>query len=478
MSGPPVIWQPQPGSQTLFLNCPVREILYQGTRGPGKTDALLMKFAQNVGRGWGGYWRGIVFRREYKELDDVVTKSKRWFRQIFPGAQFLASKADYRWVWPDGEELLFRTMKNTDDYWNYHGHEYPFIGWEELCAWPNPDCYEIMRSTNRTSNPDVEVGYYSTANPYGPGHHWVKDYYIDKALPGRIIRTGDRPRVHIFGSIAENRFLNDDYIQTLRADRDPDRRKAWLFGSWDIALGGRFEGAWDANTHVLDPFIVPKTWYVDRAFDWGSSKPYAVGIFAESDGEPFDPKTGEPPKDENTKTLRFPRGSTIMVGEVYGYGGSPNVGTKESNREIAMRVKAHVEELQHGILKHHRQVWPGPADSSIFDDVNGDSYAREMGRYGLNWKRGFKGAGSRVAGWERIFSLLEAARDEKPERPGLWVFSTCQHWIRTVPSLTRDKRKPDDVDTEQEDHAGDMTRYRVLRKPRGTVKTTELGWVN
>ena len=44
-----VIWAPQPGSQALFLSCPVFECLYEGTRGPGKTDALLMDFAQFVG---------------------------------------------------------------------------------------------------------------------------------------------------------------------------------------------------------------------------------------------------------------------------------------------------------------------------------------------------------------------------------------------------------------------------------------------
>ena len=48
---PRIIWAPQPGSQEVFLACPVFEALYDGTRGPGKTDALLMDFAQDVGKG-------------------------------------------------------------------------------------------------------------------------------------------------------------------------------------------------------------------------------------------------------------------------------------------------------------------------------------------------------------------------------------------------------------------------------------------
>ncbi len=82
---PKVIWQPHPGSQELFLSSPIYETLYEGTRGPGKTDALLMDFAQFVGRGYQTEWKGILFRREYKEFDDIVEKSRKWFPRIFQG---------------------------------------------------------------------------------------------------------------------------------------------------------------------------------------------------------------------------------------------------------------------------------------------------------------------------------------------------------------------------------------------------------
>lgn len=45
-----VLWTPQPGSQVMFTTCPIFEVLYEGTRGPGKTDALLMDFAQHCGK--------------------------------------------------------------------------------------------------------------------------------------------------------------------------------------------------------------------------------------------------------------------------------------------------------------------------------------------------------------------------------------------------------------------------------------------
>ena len=49
---PVVAWRVQPGSQTLFLTCPYFEVLYDGTRGAEKTDALIMDFAQHVDRGY------------------------------------------------------------------------------------------------------------------------------------------------------------------------------------------------------------------------------------------------------------------------------------------------------------------------------------------------------------------------------------------------------------------------------------------
>jgi hypothetical protein len=40
--------------------------------------------------------------------------------------------SELRWVWPTGEELLFRFGKEESDYWDYHGQEFPFIGFNEL----------------------------------------------------------------------------------------------------------------------------------------------------------------------------------------------------------------------------------------------------------------------------------------------------------------------------------------------------------
>jgi hypothetical protein len=44
------------------------------------------------------------------------------------------------------------------------------------------------------------------------------------------------------------------------------------------------------------------------------------------------------------------------------------------------------------------------------------------------------------------------------------VFSTCEHWLRTVPTLEPDPDDPDDVDTEAEDHCFDCTKAGLMRR--------------
>jgi hypothetical protein len=203
----PVIWAPIPGSsQELALDTRAQHTLFTGTRGPGKSDTQLMRFRRRVGMGYGAFWRGIIFDREYKHLDDLVTKSKRWFNKFNDGAQWHGATSEYKWTWPTGEELLFRVIKTKDDYDNYHGHEYPYIGWNELTKYPTSDCYDMMMSCNRSSftpekdapivnhrtgerlqmNP-IPLEVFSTTNSHGVGHGWVKARFIDAAPYGKLV---------------------------------------------------------------------------------------------------------------------------------------------------------------------------------------------------------------------------------------------------------------------------------------------------
>lgn len=474
----PVAWAPQPGSQEAFLSCPIFEALFEGTRGGGKTDTLIMDFCQHVGAGWGAEWRGILFRRTYPELEDVISKSKKWFGQIFPHAKYNEAKSV--WTWPTGETLRFRHFKTADDYWSYHGHAYPWQGWEELTTWPTDECMKSMFSCARSSVKGIPIKIRATTNPYGVGHHWVKQRYrlplgMNRVV-GAVIRdskdeggTIEPPRVAIHSDIRENKILlfsDPGYIQRISASaRNPSERAAWIYGSWDIVSGGIFQDVFDRYVHILPDIlpILPASWRVDRSFDWGSSKPFSVGWWATSDGSDLDLPNG--------KKMRTIAGDVFRVAEWYGWDGKPNKGVYMTAAEIAMGIK----EREARLFPRHK-VRPGPADSSIFDSEDGHSVASGMSRLGVSWVRADKSAGSRKNGWERIRVLLKNAipsEDGLPrEEAALYVTERCDQWIRTVPSLQRDDKDLDDVDTESEDHIGDETRYRLYKGSSRLVKKT------
>lgn len=446
-----------PGSQTLFLSCPIREVLYEGTRGPGKTIALAAKFAKHVGAGYGTAWRGAIFRQTYKQLKDVVAKTRELFHEVFPDARF--NESDMRWTFRDGEELMLRYMRTPKDYWEYHGWELPFVGWEELTNWPDPECYDRTKSINRSSHHGIPIIYASTANPWGVGHNWVKARFIDPAPPGVLMEDPETRllRVRIRGHWTENKALlaaQPEYPAILASSATNDaQRRAWLLGDWDIVAGGMFDDLWSPAVHVVRPFEIPKGWRIDRGFDWGSSKPFSVGWYAECTDDSFALAPGH----------SCPRGSIFVIGEWYGWDGkNPNVGIKMTDARIAQGI---VEREK--AMRIRERVKAGPADAAIFDmDAEGRSIAATMAAEGATFTASDKSSGSRKRGWQGIRTLLEATACHDPELPHLHAFDTCRQFLRTVPTLPRSEKDPDDVDTDAEDHWGDNLRYRIHRAKR------------
>lgn len=477
-----VVWQPLQGSQALALSCPANHILYEGSRGPGKTDAQLMVFRKHVGKGYGRHWRGIVFDRQYKNLDDLISKSLRWFPQFEDGAKFLLSKGDYKWVWPTGEELLFRQLQRASDYWNYHGQEFAFIGWNEICKFPTAELFDAMMSCNRTSflphlhSPDltkplppIPLVVFATTNPYGPGHGWVKKRFIDPAPPGvmqfkstqifnpqtQAYEIVTKTTVRLFGSYQENKFLPPEYIAELENIKDKNKRKAWLQGDWNIVAGGAIDDLWDDAIHVVPRFKVPNSWSIDRSFDWGSTKPFSVGWWALSDGTEARMLDGQ--------FFCPPRGSLIRIAEWYG--GDPNesnTGLQLSARQISEQIQT-IETTLRRSSWVESPIWAGPADSSIFDDSRRevDSIATEMEKAGVAWERADKSPGSRKRGLQLLRDRLQNALNG--EDPGIYFTDNCRTSISQLPVLPRDPEDLDDVDTEAEDHLYDEVRYRCLK---------------
>lgn len=481
-----VIWRPMPGSQEAFLaSTPIFEVLFEGTRGGGKTDSLLMSFCMHVDKGYGAAWKGILFRQTYKQLTDVISKTKKWIPQIWPQAKF--NHSEHTWTWPTGEQLLLRQFAKESDYDNYHGHEYPWIGWEELCNWPNDKGYKKMMSTCRSSQKGMPRMCRATTNPSGPGHNWVKNRFKPQSL-NMVVRKDimdedgakEPARLSIKSHIDENIVLleaDPEYKQKIAASADNEaQKKAWLDGSWDIVSGGMFDDVWDPKYNVVLPFDIPGNWKITRSFDWGASKPFSVGWWAVSNGEDVQLRDGS-----WRSTIR---GDVFRIREWYGcHNNKPNEGLNILASEIAEGIVQ--REMEWG-WRERGTTWcrvkGGIADSQIFAAENGNCIATDMkvkvrlddgNKYpGIMWSPADKRPGSRVTGWTQVRQRIRNAGPNQKlgpdneviavfprEKAALFVFPNCTAFIETLPVLPRDEKNPDDINTEAEDHVADEVRY-------------------
>jgi len=478
---------PLPGSQVAFLACPIEECALLGERGPGKTLSLLMSWAQFVGQGFGAAWRGVIVRQSYPALGDIIEQSKDWFYPIFPGAKFHESASSLYWRMPGGEALLFRSFESEKMYYKFHGHQYTFLGHEEMTNWQTDVPFKILKSTLRSPEPGIPKFHRGTSNPSGPGHGWVKDRYDLAGCPKkgqlrtRVIDDAvdedgelEPPRVAIFSRLKENLILleNDpDYPKNIRASApNPAVADAWMNGSWDIVSGGMFSETFDRDVHIVKRFEPPNTWAIRRVYDYGWRHPFALAWIAESDGSDY--------KDADGKLRSTVRGDLFVVREWYGWSGKPNVGKPLVMTKV---MKGIVErEMSWGWWG---RVQPGPTDSQYFQMKDGNSLAKEaqkpirlddgkVVRLPAPFTRANQSGGTRKKKWALMNQRFENSKTPEGqfvrEYPGLFIFDNCVQTLRTVPSLPISEKDPDDVPKDGvEDHLADCIAGDVLMAGRG-----------
>ena len=119
----------------------------------------------------------------------------------------------------------------------------------------------------------------------------------------------------------------------------------------------------------------------------------------------------------------------------------------------------------------HPSMWiRNPQNTNRSDVVapTNMSIADILGRHGINV---IKANNERINGWNLCRQYLDWT-DEKP--PRIKIFSDCREFIRTIPTLIHDDKRPEDLDTTGEDHHADQMRYflhyvarpeRVIQRP-------------
>jgi hypothetical protein len=211
-------------------------------------------------------------------------------------------------------------------------------------------------------------------------------------------------------------------------------------------IDGAFFDCWSYERHVLRPFAIPDDWLRFRSADWGSAAPFSVGWWAvvSDDHRTVDGRV-------------LPRGSLVRTAEWYG-AASPNVGLKLTAEEVARGIKQREEKA--GIKCAY-----GVLDPAAFAVDGGPSIAQMMAREGVifrpadNKRVSQKGA---LSGWDQMRARLKGDEDG---RPLLYVVETCKDFIRTVPVLQHDPDRPEDLDTDGEDHVADEARYGCMSRP-------------
>jgi len=388
------------------------------------SDFLLVDFCRNIT--YGASHKGVLFRKSYPELEELQFRAL----QLYPALGAEYHKTERTWIFPGGASLKLRFLENDDDVHSYQGHQYTWIGFDELTNWPTDYSYIYMFSCARSPE-GVPVSIRASGNPGSVGHVWVKERFVDIAPPKTLYydEVTQMTRCFIPAKLEDNiRLMEKDprYEQRLKM-LPPHLYRAYRDGDWDVFAGQAFS-EFSRDLHVTKPFALDPSWKRFTSMDWGYSKPFSIGWWA---------VTGD--------------GRFIRYREWYGC--EPykrNTGVQLPALEVAK--KAWEMSVPEGCVDM-------VADPSCWSrqGLEGNSIADTFASAGWRME---KGNNDRKSGLVRLHDLMKTRYMDG--RPMVIVFDTCIHWIRTIPTLVVDEHKPEDVDTTGEDHPYDDTRYALL----------------
>lgn len=304
----------------------------------------------------------------------------------------------------------------------------------------NEEAYELEdeKSFNRIDESirgEVPQGYFKqftiTFNPWSASH-WLKARFFDSPNDDVLAKTTN---------YLCNEFLDeaDRKLFEEMKKNDPERYKVAGLGEWGISEG-QFFSMWRENKHVVEPFEIPSGWMKFRVMDWGSYHPYGVLWFAVD----YD-------------------GNLWCYRELYGYGGKPNVGTKETAKEVAQKIViAEMKDkrsISYGVLDNACWARTGTSGPSIAEEIN--NILSSAGH--IPFIPSEKGREQMA---EQIKLRLVGYKDKAGKQiPALRFFKTCYHTIRTIPMLKHDDHQPEKIDTKGEDHLCDCIGYGCLSRP-------------
>jgi len=445
-----LVIDPPTETQEKMLRAKTKHVGFGGARGGGKSWAVRLK-AKLLALRYPGI-KLLIVRRTYPELTNNHIQILR--TELLNVARY--NDKDKVLRFQNGSAIHFMYCAKDADLDRLQGVEYDCIFLDEatqLSEWQMKTISACLRGVN-----DFPKRIYYTCNPGGQGHGYIKRIFIEKKY-----EEGEDPEDYTFiqSLVTDNKALMEsqpDYIKQLEALPEKLRR-AWLLGDWDIFEGQFFEElrvtpdpklCHEAGisteqalqerrfTHVIPAFQPPREWKLYRSFDWGYSRPFSCAWWAVD----FD-------------------GRIYRILELYGCTRTPNEGLKWTPEQVFAEIRRIEDE--HPWLKG-RQI-EGVADPAIWDESGGVSIAETAEKYRIWFAPGDH---ERIPGWMQCHYRLQF---DEHGVPMMYVFDTCKAFIRTVPLMVYDECKPEDLDTELEDHVCDEWRYLCMARPiRPVVK--------
>ncbi|ANU79606.1 terminase [Arthrobacter phage Conboy] len=441
-------YTPHEGPQTFAHGIKVDELLYGGAAGGGKSRFMradMFQFCMQVPGG-----RAIIFRRTFADLARSVIDP---LLEETPNGLGRYNRSEHMWRFNNGSVLELGHLRNEADLLKYQGAEYQRIGFEELTHFTEKQ-YTYMLSRLRSAG-DVKArmealglrtGVVATANPGGPGHHFVKQRFVDPAPAYKVFKMAaslEDPnpgtRCYIPAKATDNPSIDGSYIDRLNA-LDPNLRKALRDGDWNVLDGVRF-AQWRESLHVVEPDISPMdlvTYPRVVAVDYGFGAPFAALWIA-----------------------KLPNGVNLVYRELY----AKNLtATQQAQMILDSEMDGERGPTRPIATVMDPSMWRRNEGGGSASPL-GDKDAPPVGSAAHDYQRVMKqrpirAYNARVPGWARIDELLRVQDDSG--YPLLQVYDTCRDLIRTLPALPRDKKNPEDVDTTTEDHLPDALRYGAM----------------
>lgn len=435
--------------QYRFLTDGHRHVGYGGARGGGKSWAVRTK-AKILAAVYAGI-KVLIVRRTFPELLNNHINQLR--EELHGLAKF--NKSEKVFTFPNGSTIKFGYCNCDGDLGQYQGAEYDVIFLDEATQLQEEWIKKINACVRGVNNFPKRT--YYTCNPGGASHGYIKRLFID-----RRFEEAEKPEDYSFTQalVQDNRALMEtqpEYVAELET-LPPKLREAWLYGKWDVYEGQFFEdfrtepdvkkcheagitpeeareqGRW---THVIKPFDLNsgerRGWNIMRSYDFGYGKPFSLGYWAVD----YD-------------------GVLYRILEIYGCTKEPNEGVKWSPDEQFRHFREF--ENEHPWLKG-RKIVDSVADPAIWDASRGERIAETAERYGIYFS---PGDNARIPGWMQMHYRMQFD-DNGYAR--MYIFEGCNAFIRTVPLMMYSQTKPEDLDTDMEDHVADEVRYMCMSRP-------------